>query len=157
MMGVVYAQALSGAGPVPWRTVVLAPLLYGLIWLLLTPVVFWLAASFDLTAGPRGRLVALLVHAGASVGLTVLFRMLYLTGLVLVGAQGSYSRGSRSWPASTSGSPGYWMLLFVAYALDFYAHCHRRNLDTAHLEMQLLQAQLQALKIQLQPHSIQHA
>jgi two-component system LytT family sensor kinase len=84
-MGVVYAQALSGAGPVPWRTVILGPLVYELIWLLLTPVVFWLAASFDLTAGPRGRLVALLVHACASVGLPLLFRVLYLTGLVLVG------------------------------------------------------------------------
>jgi len=105
MMGVVCAQALSGAGPVPWRTVVLAPLVYGLIWLLLTPVVFWLAASFNLTAGPRGRLVALLVHAGASVGLTVLFRMLYLTGLVLVGTPGIVLSWASIVAGVTCGSP----------------------------------------------------
>lgn len=152
MMGVVYAQALSGAGPVHWRTAILGPLVYGLIWLLLTPVVFWLAASFDLTAGPRGRLTALLVHAGASVGLTVLFRAFYVTGLVLVGVPGV----GLSWATILSSVnvwlPGYWMLLCVAYALDFYARYHRRDLDAAQLEMQLVQAQLQALKMQLQPH-----
>jgi two-component system LytT family sensor kinase len=152
MMGVVYAQALSGAGPVPWRTVVLGPLVYGLIWLLFTPVVFWLAASFNLTAGPRGRLVALLVHAGASVGLTVLFRMLYVTGLVLGKAPGIVISWATILASVNVWLPVYWMLLCVAYALDFYARYHRRNLDAARLEMQLLQAQLQALKMQLQPH-----
>jgi two-component system LytT family sensor kinase len=126
-------------------------LIYGLIWLLLTPVVFWLAASFGLTAGPRGRLVALLVHASASVGLTVFFRVLYVAGLVLVGAPSVIFSWATVLASVNVWLPGYWMLLCVAYALNFYARYHRRNLDAAHLEMQLLQAQLQALKCSFSP------
>lgn len=48
---VAYGQAVTGTGPVLWRTVLLGPLLYGPIGTLLTPVVFVLAARFDLTAG----------------------------------------------------------------------------------------------------------
>lgn len=152
MIVVVYVQALSGAGPVSWRTAVLGPLLYGLIWMLFTPLVFWLAARFDLTAGRRGWVSSALVHAGASMFLTVLFRVLHVTLLFLMGAPGIVL----SWATILSNVniwiPAYWMLLFVAYALDFYERYHRRTLDAAQLEMQLVQAQLQALKMQLQPH-----
>ncbi|SNR95591.1 sensor histidine kinase [Hymenobacter mucosus] len=152
MVVVVYAQALPGARPVPWRTAVLGPLLYGLIWLLFTPGIFWLATRFDLTAGRRGWVASALVHAGASVVLTVLFRALYLSVLVVSGAPNLML----TWTTILSGIniwlPAYWMLLCVAYALEFYARYERRTLDAAHLEMQLVQAQLQALKMQLQPH-----
>jgi hypothetical protein len=63
-------------------------LVYGLIGTLLTPVVFRLAMRFPLTAGRARWLPYLLVHAGASVGLTILYRGLYLGALYLVGTLG---------------------------------------------------------------------
>ncbi|TGD79899.1 sensor histidine kinase [Hymenobacter wooponensis] len=152
MIVVVYAQALTGAGPVHWRTAVLAPLVYGLIWTLLTPVVFWLAARFDLTAGRRRWVASLLVHAAASVLLTLLFRILHVTVLYLMAVPGTVLSWATIMSSVNIWISVYWMLLCVAYALDFYGRFQRRNLDAARLEVQLVQAQLQALKMQLQPH-----
>ena len=124
----------------------------GLIGTLLTPLVFVLATRFDLTAGRAHWLPYLLAHAGASVLLTVVYRALYLTALFLVGAPGV----TVSWAAILATVnvwiPMYWMVLFVAYALDYHDKWQRRNVDAVRLEMQLVQAQLQALKQQLNPH-----
>ena len=152
MMLVAYGQAVTGTGPVLWRTVLLGPLLYGLIGTLLTPVVFVLAARFDLTAGRARWLPYLLVHAAASVAITVAYRALFMVTLHLVGG----SDTPVSWVTVLAGFnfwiPLYWMVLFVAYALDYHDKWQRRNLDAVRLEMQLVQAQLHALKQQLNPH-----
>ena len=152
MMLLLTGQALTGATPLPWRTLLLGPLIYGLIGLLLTPIVFRLATRFPLTAGRARWLPYLLVHAGASVGLTILYRGLYFGALFLTGTLG----GPLSWrlilASVNSWISLYWMVLFVAYALDYHAKWQRRNLDAARLEMQLVQAQLLALKQQLNPH-----
>lgn len=154
MLVLVTGQALTGTAPLHWRPLVLGPLLYGLIGLLLTPLVFRLATRFNLTA-PAGRarwLPYLLVHAGASVGITILYRSLYLGALHLTGTLG----GPLSWQLVLASVnvwiPIYWMVLFVAYALDYHDKWQHRNLDAARLEMQLVQAQLLALKQQLNPH-----
>ena len=149
---VVCGQAAAEAGPVHWRTLLLGPLLYSLTGALLTPVVFVLAARFDLTKGRARHLSCLLVHAVASVGLTVAFRALFLGALYLVGG----SATPVSWPAVVSAVnfwiPIYWVVLFVAYALDHHDQWQQRNLDAVRLEVQLVQAQLQALKQRLNPH-----
>ena len=154
MLVLVTGQALTGAEPLHWRPLVLGPLLYGLIGLLLTPLVFRLATRFNLTA-PAGRarwLPYLLGHAGASVGITILYRGLYLGALHLTGTLG----GPLSWQLILASVnvwiPIYWMVLFVAYALDYHDKWQHRNLDAMRLEMQLVQAQLLALKQQLNPH-----
>lgn len=152
MMLVVYGQAVTGTGPVVWRTLLLGPLLYGLIGALLTPVVFVLAVRFDLTAGRARWLPNLLVHAAASVAITVVYRALFMATLYLVGG----SETPVTWASILSGVnfwiPLYWMVLFVAYALDFHDKWQRRDLDAVRLKMQLVQTQLHALKQQLNPH-----
>ena len=93
MVLLVYVQAQASVHPVPWRLVVLGPLLDCVSWMVLTPVVFWLAAHFDLTT-PRRRLPHLLLHAGASFGLTLLQRALSRTGLALLAVPGIHLSGS---------------------------------------------------------------
>ncbi|MBF9141940.1 sensor histidine kinase [Hymenobacter properus] len=152
MLVLVYAQALIGAAPWHGRTLLLAPLIYGLTGTLLTPLVFVLAQRFDLTAGRAHWLPYLLVHAAASVALTIAYRAVFLSALFLVGN----AQAPVSWAAIFSGVnfwvPIYWMLLFVVYALDYYARWQRRNVEASRLEMQLAQSQLQVLKQQLNPH-----
>ena len=152
MLVLAYAQALTGVTPLVWRTLLLAPLIYGLIGTLLTPLVFRLAARFDLTAGRSRWLLYPLVHAVASVVITIAYRGLFLSMLYLVGI----SSAPVSWAAVLSTVnfwvPIYWMVLFVAYALDYHDKWQRRNLEAVHLQVQLVQAQLQALKQQLNPH-----
>jgi signal transduction histidine kinase len=45
-----------------------------------------------------------------------------------------------------------WLVLGFAHALDFYRKYRERELRASHLEAQLAVAQLQVLKMQLQPH-----
>ncbi|RAK62363.1 sensor histidine kinase [Hymenobacter edaphi] len=157
MMGLVYGQAVSRGAAVHWRTVVLSPLLHSLLWALLTPVVFALASRFDLTAGRRGLLVKLLVHVAAGVALTVGYRAVYVLVLRLLAVPGT----EVSWAAIVSSLnvwvPMYWMLLLAAYALEYSDRYRHRSLEAARLETQLVQAQLQALKMQLKPHFLFNA
>ncbi|MBA3963173.1 MAG: histidine kinase [Chthoniobacterales bacterium] len=46
----------------------------------------------------------------------------------------------------------YWIVLFAVYGIDSYRHYQQERLRNAHLESELAQAQLSALKMQLQPH-----
>jgi two-component system LytT family sensor kinase len=152
MVVLVYGQAITGATPWHWRTLLLGPLIYGLIGTLLTPLVFVLAARFNLTAGRAHWLPYLLVHAGSSVGLTIVYRSLYVGALYLTGAPGVQVSWTVILASVNVWIPIYWMVLFVAYALDYHDKWQRRNLDAVRLEMQLVQAQLLALKQQLNPH-----
>src|SRR5439155_18642956 len=51
-----------------------------------------------------------------------------------------------------SSLPTYWLILFVYYAVDYYAKYRDRELRASQLQAQLSQASLQALKMQLNPH-----
>ncbi|RZK29094.1 MAG: sensor histidine kinase [Hymenobacter sp.] len=151
MVLLVYVQTSANIRPLPWRAVVLAPLLDCVLWMLLTPLIFWLAAHFDLS-NSRHRFLQFLVHAGASFGLTTAQRVLSAAGLYVVGVPGPALAWSAILATVNVWVPLYWMLLFVAYALELYDKFRRRSLDAARLEAQLAQAQLQALKEQLNPH-----
>ncbi|WP_375434363.1 sensor histidine kinase [uncultured Hymenobacter sp.] len=152
MMGLIYGQAISRGAAVHWREVVLIPLLHSFLWGLLTPLVFWLASRFDLTGGQRKWPAYLLVHAGASLVLTLAYRFWYLLLLRVLAVPAD----PVSWSAAVSSLnvwvPLYWMLLLAAYALELSDRYRRRSLEAARLETQLVQAQLQALKMQLNPH-----
>ena len=105
MLVLVYAQALVGTTPWHGRALLLAPLIYGLTGALLTPFVFWLAQRFDLTAGRARWLPYLLLHAGASVVLTIVYRAIFLSTLFLTsGGQGPVS-WRQFWRGSIPGRP----------------------------------------------------
>jgi two-component system LytT family sensor kinase len=150
MVLLVFAQNLSAGTPTHWGETLGGRLLHGLLWGLLTPVVFALATRFDLTE--RRRLPHLLVHAAASYGLTLVYRLAYAGVMTVFGAQPSgFSLGQVIVNANTW-VPIYWMLLCMAYAVQYRERFRQGQVQAAQLETQLVQAQLQALKMQLQPH-----
>jgi sensor histidine kinase YesM len=51
-----------------------------------------------------------------------------------------------------SSFPTYWLVLFVYYAYDYYAKFRDRELRASQLAARLTMSQLQALKMQLNPH-----
>ena len=53
--------------------------------------------------------------------------------------------------------PIYWMLLCIAYAVQYQERYREGRVRAAQLEIQLVQPQLQALEIQLQPHFLVNA
>jgi hypothetical protein len=151
MVLLIFVQNLSAGTPTNWREALGGRLLHGLIWGLLTPLVFALAARFDLSER-RYRLRHLLAHAVASYGLTLAYRLAYAG--VMAGA--GVLPGGFSWASVVANAnnwvPIYWMLLCIAYAVQFQERFRQGQLRAAQLETQLVQAQLHALKMQLQPH-----
>jgi len=151
MVLLIFVQNLSAGTPTDWREALGGRLLHGLIWGLLTPFVFALAARFNLTES-RHRLLHLLAHAAASYVLTLIYRLAYEAVMHGSGmAAGAFSFRAVGTNANTW-VPIYWMLLCIAYAVQYRERYREGQIRAAQLKTQLVQAQLQALKMQLQPH-----
>jgi signal transduction histidine kinase len=151
MVLLIFAQNLSAGTPTNWGETLGGRLLHGLLWGLLTPVVFALTTRFDLTEHRR-LLPKLLVHAAASYGLTLVYRLAYAGLMAAFGElPGGFSLAEVIGNANTW-VPIYWMLLCIAYAVQYRERFRQGQVQAAQLETQLVQAQLQALKMQLQPH-----
>lgn len=123
---------------------------YWLLWALLTPLVFRLTRRFPLE---RGRLLSdASVHLAACLGLSLAHRAVYLVvgwGLHvavyrrLASLSEVYERNF--FFNLPNGFMSYATILLVGWAIEHY---RRQSV----LEAQLAQAELQALKMQLQPH-----
>ncbi len=139
--------------PMPvWKAFVgEAPQWYG--WALFTPVIVALGARFPLQRPLRLRNIV--VHASTS---------LVASAMIALADAGvnSFVRPSRTGFLPTamgwfmSGLPAmtlaYFAILGVSYALRNNARLRRREREAAELETQLREAQLAALRMQLQPH-----
>jgi len=123
---------------------------YWLLWALLTPVVFRLTRRFPLE---RRRLPQnALVHLAACLGLALAHRAAYLMiGWILhVAVYRRLASLSEVYASNfffnlPNGFMSYGTILLVGSVVEYFRHQSR-------LETELAQAQLQALKMQLQPH-----
>jgi two-component system LytT family sensor kinase len=123
------------------------------IWGVLTPAVLWLGRRWPVDS--RSWKSALPLH---------LFAALALTGLgVFVEASIGWLPHAGRWPFHLAlrhyftqhtqiSLLTYWVLLGGAQVYRVYDRAHRRELHAAQLEVQLAEAQLTALRTQLQPH-----
>jgi two-component sensor histidine kinase len=124
----------------------------------LTPGIFWLARRFPVEPPHRVRDGAL--HVGAGI----------LCSLIVIGLSVPVCEAVR-YPCPLRGKIPlsdayrhvffakfqlylllYWMLVGISRGLDYYQKFRERELRTSQLEAQLATAQLQVLKMQLQPH-----
>ena len=133
-------------------------LAYWLLWTALAPAVLALGVRFRIVAGAAMR--SLLLHAAASVGfavvhlavVTVVAALLraWLFAVPLAAALNAIRVPMRihvEWEITM-----YWALVGLGHAISFHAEAQERELRAAQLEARLVQAQLQALQRQLQPH-----
>lgn len=121
-----------------------APQWYG--WALLTPVIISLGERFPLRAPLRARNI--LLHAGASLSCSLLVAMAdAAVNMVLRPTRAGFVASTRNWflsglPATTL---AYFAIIVLSYAIGNAARLRER-------ETQLREAQLAALRMQLQPH-----
>ncbi|HXG94600.1 MAG TPA: histidine kinase [Blastocatellia bacterium] len=141
--------------PPAWHKVFLAEMAFAYAWAALTPLTLWLARRFPLERAAWGRSLA--IHVGVSLvaGLgTRILRDLLFIALVwnsyddfsftklLLNVYGFFDYGAMI----------YWLILLISYALNYYRRYREGEIRASRLEAQLAQAQLEALKMQLQPH-----
>ncbi len=159
-----YVSARVEGEPVAFVAAVLLTMPFWYLWALLAPVVFWLARRLPLE---RTRLVSRgishLVFAMvlSSVHTAVIFQIIWasrsqltesvaeLSYLTLFMAYASYQLSSNLL--------AYCAIAGVAHALDYYRRYRERELATTRLSEQLAQAQIRALRMQLNPHFLFNA
>src|SRR5262252_965479 len=155
-------QRLRFNDPTPWWHYLVAWLLGVYVWALLTPAILWLGRRF--TVERRNRLWRIALHLLLSAAFSVfelslesvLYSRLHLfpsmrdfrgafVQLLLVGFHG--------------GILNYWIVLGIQWAVLYYRGYQERSsevlkfeLRASELQSQLMSAQLNALKMQLQPH-----
>jgi two-component system, LytTR family, sensor kinase len=156
-------QRLVSHDPTPWWHYLLAWLLGVYIWALLTPAILWLGRQFPLERRNWWRPAA--IHFLFSVGFSAfelflesgLYSRLHLFPSAMKDFRGALAqllvRGFHG------GVFNYWLVLGVQWGVLYYHRFRERSqevlrvqLQASELESQLASAQLNALKMQLQPH-----
>lgn len=151
-----YFHAKLYERPVPWRQALLSNLPDWYIWAAFSLLIGWLSRRFPLE---KGRLAAsLAVHIPASLLIAWVSLALAVSALfVFVIDPGS---NFRWWPVMKRNVAMsyhwwllvYWVILGAYQGFDYHRRLRDREKRAAQLEAQLVQAQLQALKMQLHPH-----
>ena len=156
--GIYFATQLVIAYPPPIRRpmgeALAINLTYYYVWGLSVPAVVWMARRFRFEKAKWQ--LSLLVHIVWAVVLT-LGQIVISEGFLRAFTHARDVPDAKPIWSSVldnfhSSLPTYWVILFGYYAFDYYAKYRDRELEASQLETRLSQAQLQALKMQLNPH-----
>lgn len=156
-------QRLVSHDSTPWWRYLVAWLLGVYIWALLTPAILWLGRKFPIERRNWLRQAAL--HLGLGAGFSVLELILedaLYQGIHLLPSASTNFRDvvARSLVRGFHGGIlNYWIVLGLQWGVLYYQRYRERSqeilqiqLRTSELQSQLVSAQLNALKMQLQPH-----
>jgi sensor histidine kinase YesM len=152
-----YISSARAGLEVTWKAAITNSLSDWYVFALLSIPASALARRFSFETGNRWRSV--MVHILGS----VLFSLAYM---VLRAGVGSWQSGARFGEVfemllvKTSQSLNllfYWVIVAVTQAFDYYRKYRERELHAAELEKHLVQAKLQALQMQLNPHFLFNA
>ncbi|MEO8216269.1 MAG: histidine kinase [Acidobacteriota bacterium] len=138
-----------------WSEALSVNFVYYYLWGLFTPIVLTVGERYRFETGRWWRSFS--AHVLASAVLTSLQIVIAESVLSFLPAQRPADdlahRISFAFGVNFQSSlPTYWLILFVYLALDYYVKFRDRELRTSQLEGQLSRSQLQALRMQLQPH-----
>jgi signal transduction histidine kinase len=137
-----------GDALVPW-------LLCAYIWLAATPLILALSRRFPLER--RSWKKNLFLHLGASCAFAFILLGIYVAIARLVSQEMAavpYYQALRNQFISSFHAEvlTYWAVIGLSHALDYYRKYREREVRASQLEAQLARAQLDALRMQLQPH-----
>jgi signal transduction histidine kinase len=152
-LAISFTRAL-GKPTTNWTSLVVLNATYWYVWALFTPSIVWLSQHFRFER--QGLVRAFLIHV-PSVALFSLAHIAAMTGVQWWLAAGpSYAWGTEvkraalmnfDWEMMT-----YWAIAGLSHAVLYYRESRERALRTSQLETKLIEAQMAALRHQLQPH-----
>jgi signal transduction histidine kinase len=143
----IYISYSYGNYPISWRLALLLALPDWYGWMLLTPLIYFLARRFTVERAVIPR--ALLIHIPASLLLSILKTIIEYNAIQMISPD---PRRQFSAIQIHSTLLTYWSILGVIFAFDYYTKYRRHQLKASQLETRLAHAQLQALRAQLHPH-----
>ncbi len=119
------------------------------LWAIIAPLVIWLGTRLSFARHNRALVVGAHIVLGVAVAFTKL-TIRYWIGRFVPWLP------TAGWPGIFDQLPTnvlvYWSILGVGYALEYYSRYRERELRTAHLESRLARAQLDVLRMQINPH-----
>jgi len=156
-------QKVLSREPTPWQHYLISWLVGVYLWALLTPFILWLGRRFPIERRNWARRIS--IHLPVSVAIS--FAQLLVESVILYHLHVFPTLMTGLAPTFIflltigfhQGIVTYFLLLGAQYGLDYYhkylereKQALRLELHTAQLKNQLADAQLSALKMQLQPH-----
>ena len=150
----VFMMYYSERQPIPYKQAFLVQGIGCFLWALVTPLVLWLARRFRIDRHRWFRKV--LIHFVISVALvTTLISLHFIIYMVLAGRAGSITPLrllGYLYPNLDRWLLVYWLILLMSHAFNYYNSYRKGELKASQLRTQLVQSQLEALKMQVQPH-----
>ena len=126
-------------------------LLSSYTWAALTPFVLWLGGRFAIRKKNWWYVIPLQIIC--AVGFSAVHVKIFISLLPIIGYRTSPQMAASVFLANLhSDLLTYWALIGLRHAVDYYRKYQERELKATQLEARLAEAQLQALKMQLQPH-----
>lgn len=124
------------------------------VWFAATPFVLALARRFPLERRTWSKNLS--IHLGLSVVIASLLLAIYVVIASWVGLFGAlpFARAYRNQFVASFHAEilTYWAVIGLSHAVDYYRKYREREVRASQLEAQLARAQLDALRMQLQPH-----
>ncbi len=138
--------------PISWTQLIAWNMTIALVWSLLTPVVYELAQRY--TFDRSSWKLSLPVHIVASVALAFVgaVALALLNPFVTWTKEPTVPFFAHVLSRTFMDIQRYWYVLLITQAIGFYGKYQERQLLSSQLEAQLANAQLEVLKIQLEPH-----
>lgn len=142
----------STGSPERWSQVLAWYLLISVVWSFLTPPVYFLARRYTFDRQRWRRVLTL--HIVASIALTLVGAV----AIVLLSPLVTWMKEPRApflthvFSRTFMDIQRYWYVLMITQAFAYYGKYQERELASSQLEAQLARAQLEVLKIQLEPH-----
>src|SRR5581483_1539122 len=145
---------------IPLLPIVLISLAQTWTWFVLLPGILWMSARFPLERRTLARsLPAHLIAAAAFALLHIAIRTAIAPWIPQIASKEPWTGRFMAlfFGSFHSGILGYWAILLVSQAVTYYRRLEERELRASQLETRLAHAQLQALRLQLQPHFLFNA
>lgn len=149
-----YVHYRSAGRPIPWWDAYQDSLIDCLTWALFTPFILYLGARFPIDRTHPGRRLAL--HGLLSI-IVALVQRTIITFYGIVGAISVLKRPVHIVAAEAVfflfdyGILIYWVVLGVQHSIAYHKKSREKELVALELESQIMQSELHALKMQLQP------
>jgi sensor histidine kinase YesM len=147
-----HVYTASMGGPESWAQLLAWNITISFVWSLLTPPIYALAKRF--TFDRSNWKLVLPMHLAASVTLAFLGASLivWVEPWVTWTPEPHVSFLSHTLSRAFMDIQRYWYILLITQAIAYYGKYRERELESSQLEAQLAYAQLEVLKIQLEPH-----
>jgi two-component system LytT family sensor kinase len=147
-----HVYTASMGEPISWAQLLAWNISISFIWSLLTPIVYELSLRY--TFDRNSWRLSLLIHVVASVLLTFVAAVVLarLSPLITWIKEPSVPFFAHVLSRTFMDIPRYWYVLLITQTIAYYGKYQERQLISSQLEAQLARAQLEVLKIQLEPH-----